>query len=81
MFADFSYVPTEAVVVDGESNEETGGVGSIAGGGRYDNLVQSLDPNRKLEVPCVGVSIGIERIFAIMEQKIEVKIPFFATVF
>ena len=41
-------------------------VGSIAAGGRYDNLVGAFSSNK---VPCVGVSIGIERVFAIMEQK------------
>lgn len=43
-------------------------IGSIAGGGRYDNLVGIFDPNGK-QVPCVGVSIGIERIFTILEGK------------
>ncbi|KAJ2914931.1 hypothetical protein MD484_g5486, partial [Candolleomyces efflorescens] len=56
------------------------GVGSIAAGGRYDNLVTSflagasgLSPlsnpkeYKKLpSVPCVGVSIGLDRIFAIL---------------
>jgi histidyl-tRNA synthetase len=37
-------------------------VGSIAGGGRYDNLVP------KKNIPCVGFSIGIERLFTIMEK-------------
>jgi histidyl-tRNA synthetase len=41
-------------------------VGSIAAGGRYDNLVGAFSTGK---VPCVGVSIGIERVFAIMEQK------------
>ncbi|XP_061692080.1 histidine--tRNA ligase isoform X2 [Syngnathoides biaculeatus] len=45
-------------------------VGSVAGGGRYDGLVGMFDPNGK-KVPCVGVSIGIERIFSFMEQKAE----------
>lgn len=44
------------------------GVGSIAGGGRYDNLVALFDPKAKA-VPCVGVSIGIERILAILENR------------
>ena len=38
----------------------------MAGGGRYDKLVGMFDP-KKREVPCVGVSIGIERLFSIME--------------
>lgn len=47
-------------------------VGSVAGGGRYDGLVGMFDPKGR-KVPCVGVSIGIERIFSIMEQKAEVR--------
>lgn len=43
-------------------------VGSIAGGGRYDNLVGMFDTKNK-QVPCVGVSIGVERLFAVMEAK------------
>lgn len=44
-------------------------MGSIAGGGRYDNLVGMFDTKHK-QVPCVGVSIGIERIFAVIEAKL-----------
>ena len=43
-------------------------VGSVAAGGRYDYLVGMFDPKHR-NVPCVGVSIGIERLFAIMEAK------------
>ncbi|TNM99022.1 histidine--tRNA ligase, cytoplasmic isoform X1 [Takifugu rubripes] len=50
--------------------EECVTVGSVAGGGRYDGLVGMFDPKGR-KVPCVGVSIGIERIFSIMEQKAE----------
>ncbi|CAL8147293.1 unnamed protein product [Orchesella dallaii] len=50
------------------SEDDSVGVGSIAGGGRYDNLVGMFDPNNR-QVPCVGVSIGVERIFSILEQK------------
>uniref|UniRef100_F6ZY44 histidine--tRNA ligase n=1 Tax=Ciona intestinalis TaxID=7719 RepID=F6ZY44_CIOIN len=49
---------------------ETVGVGSIAGGGRYDGLVGSFHPKGK-SVPCVGVSIGVERIFSIIEANIK----------
>uniref|UniRef100_A0A8C5F8Y5 histidine--tRNA ligase n=1 Tax=Gadus morhua TaxID=8049 RepID=A0A8C5F8Y5_GADMO len=45
-------------------------VGSVAGGGRYDGLVGMFDPKGRA-VPCVGVSIGVERIFSILEQKAE----------
>nr|XP_023916749.1 histidine--tRNA ligase, cytoplasmic-like isoform X1 [Quercus suber]XP_023916756.1 histidine--tRNA ligase, cytoplasmic-like isoform X2 [Quercus suber] len=40
-------------------------VGSIAAGGRYDNLIGMFGAK---QVPAVGVSLGIERVFAIMEQ-------------
>lgn len=46
-------------------------IGSIAGGGRYDGLVQNFS-NSGHTIPCVGMSIGIERIFAIMEAQQEV---------
>uniref|UniRef100_A0A8C8FMB4 histidine--tRNA ligase n=1 Tax=Oncorhynchus tshawytscha TaxID=74940 RepID=A0A8C8FMB4_ONCTS len=52
----------------GEKAEEGVSVGSVAGGGRYDGLVGMFDPKGR-KVPCVGVSIGIERVFSIMEQK------------
>ncbi|NXE16349.1 SYHC protein, partial [Lophotis ruficrista] len=48
--------------------EESVSVGSVAGGGRYDGLVGMFDPKGR-KVPCVGVSIGIERIFSILEQR------------
>ncbi|KAJ4754083.1 Histidine--tRNA ligase [Rhynchospora pubera] len=41
-------------------------VGSIAAGGRYDNLVGMFSGK---QVPAVGVSLGIERVFAIKEQQ------------
>ncbi|XP_030067634.1 histidine--tRNA ligase, cytoplasmic [Microcaecilia unicolor] len=50
--------------------EESVSVGSVAGGGRYDELVGMFDAKGR-KVPCVGLSIGIERIFSIMEQKVE----------
>ncbi|XP_050107195.1 histidine--tRNA ligase, cytoplasmic-like isoform X2 [Malus sylvestris] len=40
-------------------------VGSIASGGRYDNLIGMFGTK---QVPAVGVSLGIERVFNIMEQ-------------
>lgn len=41
-------------------------VGSIAAGGRYDKLVGMFSGK---DVPAVGVSIGIERIYNIMEEQ------------
>lgn len=48
--------------------DENLNVGSVAGGGRYDELVRLFDPKGK-KVPCVGVSIGIERICSLVEKK------------
>ncbi|GAB5566789.1 histidine--tRNA ligase [Prionailurus iriomotensis] len=50
--------------------EEPLGVGSVAAGGRYDGLVGMFDPKGR-KVPCVGLSIGVERIFSIVEQRLE----------
>ncbi len=50
----------EAVLTD------TDQVGSIAAGGRYDGLVGMFSGKN---VPAVGVSIGIERIFTILEAR------------
>lgn len=40
--------------------------GSIAGGGRYDNLIGKFTGE---DIPAVGFSIGFERIFAILSEK------------
>lgn len=54
----------EVVLLDkGES------VGSVAGGGRYDNLVGMFHPKNKT-IPCVGISIGVERLFTVIEAKL-----------
>lgn len=58
-----------------EIDESQVGVGSIAAGGRYDNLVSLFstaagDGKKKgFSIPCVGVSIGLERVFAVAYQK------------
>lgn len=54
--------------ITASSKDDPIAVGSIAGGGRYDNLVGMFDANNR-KVPCVGVSLGVERIFSILEQK------------
>eukprot|EP01119_Soliformovum_irregulare_P000115 TRINITY_DN1009_c0_g1_i1.p1 TRINITY_DN1009_c0_g1~~TRINITY_DN1009_c0_g1_i1.p1 ORF type:complete len:491 (+),score=177.68 TRINITY_DN1009_c0_g1_i1:339-1811(+) len=41
------------------------GVGSIAAGGRYDKLIGIFGS----DLPAVGISIGIERVFTIMENR------------
>jgi histidyl-tRNA synthetase len=50
------------------SNDPTIGVGSVAAGGRYDNLVGMF--SGKQQVPCVGISFGVERIFSITKQRL-----------
>uniref|UniRef100_A0A8D9EEK4 histidine--tRNA ligase n=3 Tax=Cacopsylla melanoneura TaxID=428564 RepID=A0A8D9EEK4_9HEMI len=57
----------EAVLIGDRRKGES--VGSVAGGGRYDNLVGMFDP-RQRNVPCVGISIGVERIFSLIESKL-----------
>ncbi|RIA97797.1 mitochondrial and cytoplasmic histidine-tRNA ligase Hrs1 [Glomus cerebriforme] len=52
-----------------EFDETTVGVGSIAAGGRYDNLVGMFASSKKGNIPCVGISIGVERVFSILLQK------------
>lgn len=60
---------------DEEIDESSVGIGSIAAGGRYDNLVNSLltaaagEGKKSFSVPCVGISIGLDRIFAILYPK------------
>jgi histidyl-tRNA synthetase len=41
-------------------------VGSIAAGGRYDNLVGMFS---RRDIPCVGISFGIDRILAILKAR------------
>lgn len=64
-----------------EVDESQIGVGSIAAGGRYDELVgmfaaaaassdaSSSKAGAKGNIPCVGVSVGVERVFSILMQK------------
>lgn len=48
------------------------GVGSIAAGGRYDKLVSMFveaSGKKAVEIPCVGISFGVERIFSLIKQR------------
>ncbi|KRX07061.1 Anticodon-binding [Pseudocohnilembus persalinus] len=47
-------------------------VGSIAGGGRYDELI-GMFMDKKDAVPSVGGSLGIERVYRILEQRKDIK--------
>ena len=49
------------------SSDPTIGVGSVAAGGRYDNLVGMF--SGKAQIPCVGISFGVDRIFSITEAR------------
>ena len=40
-------------------------MGSITGGGRYDKLIGMYG---KKDIPAVGFSVGVERIFTMMEE-------------
>lgn len=51
-----------------EDISESVGVGSICGGGRYDELVGRFAGESR-QIPCVGMSVGIERVFAILKAK------------
>ncbi|KAI0778871.1 histidyl-tRNA synthetase [Trametes elegans] len=68
---------SSAVAADDEEeiDESQVGVGSIAAGGRYDNLVGMFtaaaagEGKKAAGLPCVGVSIGLDRIFALVWPK------------
>ena len=57
---------------DEEVDDSSVGVGSIAAGGRYDNLVGMFtaaaagEGKKAATLPCIGVSIGMDRIFALL---------------
>ena len=51
------------------SNDPSVGVGSVAAGGRYDELVGMF--SGKTQIPCVGISFGVDRIFSITKARME----------
>lgn len=53
------------------SNDDSIGVGSIAAGGRYDELVGMFSKSAKGKIPCVGISFGVDRIFSISKARME----------
>lgn len=64
--------PSKSKDADGEedrSNDPSVGVGSVAAGGRYDNLVGMF--SGKNQIPCVGISFGVDRIFSITKARME----------
>jgi len=59
----------EAVFSNAAHDSELVGVGSIAAGGRYDDLVGMFSNGKT--IPCVGISLGVERIFSILASKMQ----------
>ncbi|KAH7364544.1 histidyl-tRNA synthetase-like protein [Rhexocercosporidium sp. MPI-PUGE-AT-0058] len=49
------------------SSDPSVGVGSVAAGGRYDRLVGMF--SGKNQIPCVGISFGVDRIFSITKAR------------
>ncbi len=57
----------EAVLVKDDSTDASSEkIGSIAGGGRYDGLIGMFS---KHKIPSTGGSLGIERVFTILEKQ------------
>ncbi|GAA5899439.1 hypothetical protein JCM8208_001646 [Rhodotorula glutinis] len=56
---------------EADVDESTVGVGSIAAGGRYDDLVGMFagDKSAAGKIPCVGISFGVERLFSLLLKK------------
>lgn len=64
-------INAEAAPADGKAkkpkkDDPASQVGSIAAGGRYDNLVGMYG---KRQIPCVGISFGVDRIFTILNAR------------
>ncbi|KAI9684093.1 MAG: Cytoplasmic and mitochondrial histidine tRNA synthetase [Trizodia sp. TS-e1964] len=52
------------------SSDPSIGYGSVAAGGRYDELVSMF--SKRSQVPCVGISFGVDRIFSITKARMGV---------
>ncbi|KAJ8507205.1 hypothetical protein ONZ45_g10393 [Pleurotus djamor] len=67
--------PSTAGEEEEEVDENSVGVGSVAAGGRYDNLVGMFaaaaagEKKKSADVACVGVSFGLDRLFALIWPK------------
>ncbi|MBD3155428.1 MAG: histidine--tRNA ligase [Candidatus Aenigmarchaeota archaeon] len=55
-------------------------IGSLAGGGRYDNMIGSFANSNK-EIPAVGVGIGIERIIDLLKEREDIDKKTYTEVF
>ncbi|KAG8730007.1 Cytoplasmic and mitochondrial histidine tRNA synthetase [Ceratobasidium sp. 414] len=67
--------PASTDAGDEEVDESQVGLGSIAAGGRCDELVGMFSAaaagagGKGAQIPCVGVSVGVERVFSILMQR------------
>ncbi|KAG1467357.1 hypothetical protein G6F56_004460 [Rhizopus delemar] len=56
---------------------EVDGMGSVAAGGRYDNLVGMFSGTNKRgqpkTIPCVGISLGVERLFSLLMARQDIE--------
>jgi histidyl-tRNA synthetase len=52
-----------------QSNDPSIGVGSVAAGGRYDELAGMF--SKKAQIPCVGISFLADRILSITKARME----------
>ncbi|KAK6586388.1 hypothetical protein PZA11_001445 [Diplocarpon coronariae] len=59
---------TGADAEEDRSSDPSVGVGSVAAGGRYDDLVGMFSGKNK--IPCVGISFGVDRIFSITKTRL-----------
>lgn len=59
-------VVTEGSAPQTKGKQQEVGVGSVAAGGRYDELVGMFSGK---PIPCVGISFGIDRIISIMKAR------------
>lgn len=62
---------------------ETSGIGSISGGGRFDNLIEVMGGP---DLPASGSSFGLERVISVMDQlgiqfPVQKSAPVFVTIF
>jgi histidyl-tRNA synthetase len=60
--------PRKSTTTPDDDVSESVGVGSICGGGRYDELVSRFAGDAR-QIPCIGLSVGIERVFTILKGR------------
>lgn len=54
--------------IEDKDNPILNSIGSVGGGGRFDNLIGCYRPDKR-KIPVVGCSVGFERIFSILKEK------------